>query len=387
MSTLLDFLMGPQQKQEEQYPSLRKAVGLIPTEVVETPKSPLDRSPASELKARVTKAAPPSRVISSGDNEQAFEQAKLAKESLGLGDPESINQANDIIGDLKSRLMKQRQSQAGDPTSIYAVGAALTGSPVLKELASRKYASVDDEVGDQSKGLLDAIKAKAGLKEKEDTLTKDLYKHQSDSKAQLAALKAYGSGGGSGGAKEASIKDRLLMENKVNEGAFKIAKDMSDAQAKFGNIKQGLASGDLQTVMNQLSNFSRYVSGQKGVLTDKDIDLVMNDNINTSWAKLQSYFSKTPTAKLPKNFTRKMLELTELAEKKNRDKYKQEFSQRKAGWTSPTSEYQAVRPVVDDVLGNLEKEFFTEEQVTAQSDNLLGGSAAAEWLKKKRGGK
>jgi hypothetical protein len=84
-------------------------------------------------------------------------------------------------------------------------------------------------------------------------------------------------------------------------------------------VESGFARGDYQTVMSNLSNFSRAVAGQKGVLTDKDIQLVFPESVQTGVAK---FFTKFGNGEIKVDATvqRKLLELIDVAKKKLHDK-------------------------------------------------------------------
>ena len=146
-------------------------------------------------------------------------------------------------------------------------------------------------------------------------------------KQKLAELMSKGGSGNGLLAKIALMRDKdkgtqsrydekkiLQMEDTVRKDLdTSLVKPLSTRMEQFQNIDDALASGDYQKIWSNLSQFARGVSGEKGVLTDQDIQRVMPKNIYGDIAKIKSYFSETPSDKLDPKYVDKLRELVQTA--------------------------------------------------------------------------
>lgn len=144
---------------------------------------------------------------------------------------------------------------------------------------------------------------------------------QTLSNAQIQMLKDQM---GAGLAKQMGVQGRFdeSQRSKKEDSVLKwksqeIDEPLLEEQKNFSMMDNAFASNDYQMVMNLLAPFSRAVAGQKGVLTDRDITMVMPANVGTTWAKVQSYFNNTPSAKVPKEYTAKLRQLLAVAKRKS----------------------------------------------------------------------
>lgn len=135
---------------------------------------------------------------------------------------------------------------------------------------------------------------------------------------------------------------QLKKEDTLRKDLTKVSDELAEDQQKLSTLEINLGSGDYQKVANSLSNFSRSVAGQKGVLTDKDIELVLPKNFQGSLARFSAYFSETPTAQLDPSYMKALVELTQLAKQKTAERYQQQIGQRRKAYGAPTSVYRDV---------------------------------------------
>ena len=111
------------------------------------------------------------------------------------------------------------------------------------------------------------------------------------------------------------------LEDVATKPIQKITDDLFDKEQRFEQIDAAFGQGDLQSVMSQLGNFARVVSGEVGVLTDSDITRILPRSIQGDTAKIQAFFSGfSPTADLPERFTEKLRDLVALAKEKTQQK-------------------------------------------------------------------
>lgn len=134
----------------------------------------------------------------------------------------------------------------------------------------------------------------------------------------------------------------LRKEDTFRKDLSKIADPLAEDSQRLSTLETNLGSGDWQKVANSLSNFSRSVAGEKGVLTDQDIARVLPANFQGSLAKFESYFAETPTAKIDPAYTKALVELVQTAKQKTADRYDQMIKQRKTAYGHPASAYRDV---------------------------------------------
>lgn len=188
MANILE-LMGlvTPQAEAETVPALKKALGFNMMDEVQKPDpvaKKLDKKLGNEgtlvTQNRIQTALAKPRVVSQAANEQAVQNVTDVKSDLGLGNQDSTSEIDTIVKSLKDRLAKVGEtSQAAKDNQLnYQIGALVTKNPVLQQLAGRSVASADDQTTGLQAKLLEALKAKAGIKKDEDTKATELYKNQ-----------------------------------------------------------------------------------------------------------------------------------------------------------------------------------------------------------------
>ncbi len=99
-------------------------------------------------------------------------------------------------------------------------------------------------------------------------------------------------GGGGGAGNTALLKEmRANLDKNVTQ-----VKNIRTEQ--FGSIDGALASRDYQRVAQTLAQFARTISGEKGVLTEGDLQRIIPKNWNTTASKFLSYFSDNANTKV-----------------------------------------------------------------------------------------
>lgn len=111
-----------------------------------------------------------------------------------------------------------------------------------------------------------------------------------------------------------------LKEKNLKEDLDKIQKPFEEHLSQLQGIDAGLSRGDIQSLGTAVSQYSREVAGEKGVLTNEDIDRTMPKNIFKDFASIKSYFSKNPAASIPPEYIKGMLEMTKLAKERLLDR-------------------------------------------------------------------
>jgi hypothetical protein len=129
----------------------------------------------------------------------------------------------------------------------------------------------------------------------------------------------------------------------VNGFLTKIDKTSEEDSSRFNQMEDSFSRGDLQSVMSNLGNYARSVSGEKGVLTDTDIARIIPKNWNSSIASFFARFNEVPTEQLPPEFTKNLQELLVLA----RNKQAKALENRVKSYQSRTNAMPMYAPVTE----------------------------------------
>lgn len=179
----------------------------------------------------------------------------------------------------------------------------------------------------------------------------------------------------------------LKKEDTLRKDLTKVSDDLAEDQQKLSTLEINLGSGDYQKVANSLSNFSRAVSGEKGVLTDSDIARVLPKNFQGSLARFAAYFSETPSAQIDPAYTKALVELTQTAKQKTAEKYRQQIGQRRKAYGAPTSVYRDVMAGPGGIMfDELEKAAGGLGTISAPAAPATDKRARLEELRKKAAG-
>jgi hypothetical protein len=285
--------------------------------------------------------------------------------TTGLGE-----EARKIQNELRAKVEESAKSQragvdkmqgdydklAAKPRDVdFSALAAYFDSTVdgSKLLQGYKAPESEEAKAEKMLGLQGAIqKARDGITDKEIDTMKALLSNNT-TKQQLAAMQAAGRDARFG------QSQTLKKEDTLRKDLAGIGDKVAEANSLMSTIEENLASGDYQKVANTLSNFSRAVGGEKGVLTDQDIARVLPKNFQGSLARFESYFGSTPTSQIPPEYTKALLELTQTAKRRASEKFAKEVALREKGYGAPTSAYRDIMPGVgralfDELKGSVE---------------------------------
>jgi hypothetical protein len=84
-------------------------------------------------------------------------------------------------------------------------------------------------------------------------------------------------------------KKETEVQTDVNKNVFK---DMDTAKQQFDTLTTALSSRNVERIRGALSNYARTVGGEKGVLTDKDIERTLFPSITQLVSNAELYFDK-----------------------------------------------------------------------------------------------
>ncbi len=245
------------------------------------------------------------------------------------------------------KMQGDYEKLAGKPRDVdFSALAAYFDSTVdgSKLLQGYKAPESEEAKAEKMLQLQNAIqKAREGISDKEiDSMKAQL--SNNTVKQQLSAMQGMGRNERFGEAQT------LKKEDTLRKDIAGIGDKVAEATSMMGTIEENLASGDYQKVANTLSNFSRAVGGEKGVLTDQDIARVLPKNFQGSIARFTAYFGATPSAQIPPEYTKALVELTQTAKRRASEKFAKEVALRKRSYGAPTSAYRDIMPGVGRAL-------------------------------------
>lgn len=123
-------------------------------------------------------------------------------------------------------------------------------------------------------------------------------------------------------------------EDRMMKDLNKDLEDIAEVEKQWSTLSSALASGDSQKINNALAVYARSISGERGVLTDRDIVRVMPSNLYMDLARMSSYFSTTPSAEVPPEMTKKMVEMIQQAQQIVGQVYKDRINQKRQMYSS-----------------------------------------------------
>jgi len=237
---------------------------------------------------------------------KAMQDAQAERDALGL------------------EMLKSRGQQGVDLTPLMALTDAWTGSRFANSYKAPTGAA------DRSKQMLDFLDKTQDDKQKLAELilkAPQLLKSGTamDQLTQaLAEKQAYGIENrpppGSGRAPRSNSIDEKFLIGK----AEKLHSSFQEDKSQMNRLLDNLARGDIQGLTMSLGYVSRQLGGQKGVLTDRDIELTMPRTFGKTLAEAEAYFNN-PGAKIDPAITKGLKELAAIAIKKSEQKYREQM--------------------------------------------------------------
>lgn len=123
-------------------------------------------------------------------------------------------------------------------------------------------------------------------------------------------------------------------EQDVSKDVNDINKSMLDVDAQLGVAEQALASGRIDMLTPVLSILSRQVSGEKGVLTDRDVERTVPTTIATDIASLKAYLTNNRETGYPPEAVQGMQKLIAIAKEKRYSVFKNVLDKKENIWRS-----------------------------------------------------
>ena len=278
------------------------------------PDPPPAQTAPSQLQADLT-GQPSAQEILRGSLQDPERQELLAQ--LNQQFQESQADRRGTIGELESSLARQ---EAQGPDTALAISNALArfsdaffDTNIAKSLPQAETAKQRET---RLNTLRRAISQEKGsLSREEVNFLKSAIAQSGGGSSELRLLNALRRG------EQFQTKRSDEAQKTVFKSQDKIDKDFRADLQQFETLDASLAREDYQSVMATLGQFARAVSGEKGVLTDNDINRVIPRNIQGDAKKVQSYFSGTPSADITPSFVKNLRELVAIAKEKSRTKH------------------------------------------------------------------
>lgn len=144
----------------------------------------------------------------------------------------------------------------------------------------------------------------------------------------------------------------LRKEDTLRKDIYSITAPLEETNQMFSTMDENLGKGDYVSVMNSLSNFSRSVSGEKGVLTDRDIERVMPPTFIRDVSKITAYFG-SPDVRQDPSLLSKMKGLIETAKRKLAEKAMQNLKAKRGVYQNPKSQYYDIAAPGSGAVGDV----------------------------------
>ncbi len=266
----------------------------------------------------VNAAANPFNMLMPGKEEQQLNQ------QLRQSAEKSLAQQNSGIQQFQGQI---NQAAAAPKEIDWSPLASYFDSTVKDSNLMKGYKAPESDEAKQQRLLgmqVQLQKAKEGLSDKENDFLKNQIASKQNDRSQRFQL--------------AQAKS---MEKDLGDNLQKVGDSLAEEQQRIGQLDQSLASGDWQKISSSLSNFSRLM-GEKGVLTDQDIQRVVPRSFQGDTAKFLAYMGSTPTAQVDPAYTKSMLEILDISKQKISEKTQAEINQREMRYNNPSSTYYGV---------------------------------------------
>lgn len=229
----------------------------------------------------------------------------------------AIEQQRQTLGDLKQRHASPEVDWTGSTMlvdhlmRISGKPSNLTQQYMQSSLRPESEKQRIKGIQDTEKQIADAERRLMGeeVKLARDKLQTMKNSHSAaDTRAQRNRISAH--------FQQARLNESLSKEiNTRIDKEVRMGKDFDDYVEKLANLEDNLQPDartgklDFQKLSANAANFARTISGEKGVLTDTDITRIFPQSGAKTIAELEAWFSKTPTADLPKDFANRMNEM------------------------------------------------------------------------------
>jgi hypothetical protein len=262
---------------------------------------------------------------------------------------EGIKKTQDLLDQYA-----QRPSQLDLSPLMGLADKEFAGSGGGKLLAGYKRPQSGDEKLVDLIKLQDAIqKERTGLSKTDIDMMKvmlggqNLVRTALNSQSEISAKDPKQLAGGVG-------KNPLLKEIRQNLDK-NVTEVMNKRNEQFDDIDTAFSTNDYQTIMSIMAQFARGVSGEKGVLTDQDIQRVLPRSFQGDVAKFKAYFANTPTAEMNPEYVGALRKAVSLA-KQNAGRLYQELVDTKEQMYKADPHYDpSAQKTVDAVRGTVNR--------------------------------
>lgn len=266
--------------------------------------------------------------------------------------------------------------------------ALLSGNDPLSQSLRNQFKVEQEGRNSEEKALRERLKTEREFIKSESTAQKsalDLEKKQleiEEKKAKIRNLNTpKSSSGGAVGGKPLTLNQEF--NNKVKEQrAFSkeftdpVRKQVENDQKKLvsglGSLKGALKSGNIKSIVSQMSNFAKIISGESGVLTDKDISRQFSLDLKDKAKALTQFLTGKTAAQLRTTERSRLIEVVNSAITSRAAAYNA-FIDRRANSVKLNSRLSnsILKKFADEKIGD-NGETFLELQVSDLKNNIQG---------------
>ena len=305
-------------KEDKKATELAKAATQTPVDVAAAEQMPQQKPEIDPMQKLLEKAM--SQSGGPSKEHLAFLQqnrdkllASLDEERKGLAGTES----------LIDKYAKAGVKGEVDLSPLLGLVDSWTGSNFSKFYQPPENQTAEERALDVAKLKTALAKAKGDLVKKEADIIKSygqqLEGDKQDPFSQYMRLQALEQGKENARTRQERYdeKQRVDAENMISKEVGKIKEQVIDMNNQLDIADTALASGELGKITPVLATLARNLSGEKGVLTDRDINRILTNTLQMDAAKAKAYIASDPKAKLDPRVTSALRELIDLARTKN----------------------------------------------------------------------
>tara|TARA_Y100000296_G_C5180060_1_gene263668 strand:+ start:7429 stop:8448 length:1020 start_codon:yes stop_codon:yes gene_type:complete len=129
----------------------------------------------------------------------------------------------------------------------------------------------------------------------------------------------------------ADVNNRLDLKEKnkatqdLSKSYQKSRKELTEFNRGVSDIEQAMTTGNIAEIQNKMSNFARTIGGEKGALSEGDVQRVFSDNVFTLWGKAKNFFTGETDAKVTEPQLQLLRKIIARAKKLGQEAFESDF--------------------------------------------------------------
>lgn len=120
---------------------------------------------------------------------------------------------------------------------------------------------------------------------------------------------------------------------------------MDEYNTIMSNMEDQISRGTISSIGTAISNYARAVGGQKGVLTDQDVNLMLPKNLLSTIARAEAWVTSNPNVPLPKEVSQALQREMEISRQNTRRIFEQKLNTAKNIYSTRQSFRDVMNPL------------------------------------------